>query len=178
MVTSLYSAIYGTEAVIGVIIWSARFNPAFSSWIEENTGIEDRWLWVPLGLLVAHLFFKAMHEKNEKWSRDLIEECSQSNRSGNSIDEKMRRLEEVRSLLKSQSDRAPENGVYDPYTHAKGLAWLQEVEAMLEQLLIKNGRTRVYPHPAWASSYPHFLQSVTALRTVAANLRTEDLRSD
>ncbi len=180
MAGSLYSALYGAEALIGLGIWLAgAYSERFSAWIEQNTGLDDRWLLVPLGLVVLHLFFKALHERSEQWKRDLIEQCKQLAQSSQSSEidhEKMRRLEEVRELLKKQADDAP------PDTRCEQSAvnqnWLRDTNEMLGQLLNPSIRTMLNQHPSWVNNYSHFMQSVVSLRTIAANLRIEDLRSD
>jgi len=179
MLTSLYSALYGASAAAGLAIWVAGEQfPVFSQYVESITGFGNHWFWVPLGLVVLHLFFKAIHDRNQKWEQELVERLTEIARGASvSATEKLSTqradLERLRTLLAEEAH----TGEYylESYSWGRARGWAEKVRVILADNL-KPELVEFWPPPPPVKQQEDFRSQLNQLRSLIVKLRPDDLR--
>jgi hypothetical protein len=175
---SLRTALYGIEAAVGVAIWAVgSYFPAMAAWIESVTGLEDRWLWVPLGLIVLHLVFKAVYDRNVEWEKAQNDRIESIGKNSDALavakfEAKRRDLEDLKHQLYKHLDAPP---FLDPFNLGAAQGWAAEATAILKTN-VKDEIAKDLPSYLSFTGLSGLREWIAICRSITTGLRAEDLR--
>jgi len=180
MLVSLFNVLDGGPTLTSIAIWATSYNPSFVKWIESNTGLSQKWLWIPLGCVVLHLLFKAIHERNKEWADALVAEVvakatEASSAGSQKLLEQREHLSALRGLLSQQADEGDSLLMWDHYDPAQAKRWAERV-GMIFKGSLGPDKANAWPTLAEMPEPGQLTSRIVFLRSLIVQLRIEDLK--